>query len=61
MTEITREQFSAYVKVQYSGVTNMFAIDVVKALTGLTREQIITIMKNYEELKKQYPDVIRAI
>lgn len=61
MTEITREQFSAYVKVQYSGVTNMFAIDVVEALSGLSKEQILSIMKNYEELKKRYPDVIRVI
>ena len=33
--EITKEQFTAYVRVQKSGVTNMFDIRNVTALTGL--------------------------
>ena len=58
---ITKGQFEAYVKVQRSGITNMFAIDEVEAFTGLTRKEILTIMNNYGELKKRYPDVVRAI
>ena len=53
-TEITKEQFTAYVRVQKSGVTNMFDIRNVTALTGLSKEQCITIMEQYSELDKKY-------
>ena len=52
--EITQEQFEAYVDVQMSGVTNMFDVRTVSALTGLDRNQITTIMSNYSELDKKY-------
>ena len=52
--EITQEQFKAYVNVQMSGVTNMFDVRTVSALTGLDRNQITTIMSNYRELDKKY-------
>ena len=53
-TEITKEQFTAYVRVQKSGVTNMFDVRNVMALTGLSKEQIIYIMENYSELEEKY-------
>ena len=53
-TEITKEQFTAYVRVQKSGVTNMFDVRNVTALTGLNKEQIISIMEQYNELDKKY-------
>ena len=53
-TEITKEQFTAYVRVQKSGVTNMFDIRNVTALTGLNKEQCIAIMEQYGELDKKY-------
>ena len=53
-TKITKDQFEAYVRVQNSGVTNMFDLKNVKALTGLSKEQIIAIMKQYNELTKKY-------
>ena len=53
-TKITKEQFTAYVRVQNSGVTNMFDLKNVKALTGLSKEQIIAIMEQYNELTKKY-------
>jgi len=53
-TEITKEQFTAYVRVQKSGVTNMFDIRNVTALTGLSKEQCIAIMEQYGELDKKY-------
>ena len=56
MTEITKEQFEAYVDVQESGVTNMFDVKTVGQLSGLEKEQIMTIMKNYGELKDKYDE-----
>ena len=57
--EITKEEFEAYEKVRSSGVTNMYAVNVVCDLSGLTREKVIAIMKQYGELDKKYPDVRR--
>ena len=54
MEKITREQFGAYVDVQESGVTNMFDVKTVGQLSGLEKEQILTIMQNYGELKDKY-------
>ena len=56
MTEITQEQFEAYVDVQESGVTNMFDVRTVSQLSGLEKEQILTIMTNYGELKNKYDE-----
>ena len=52
--EITEEQFTAYVRVQKSGVTNMFDVRNVTALTGLNKNQIMEIMKTYGELEEKY-------
>ena len=54
MTEITKEQFEAYVDVQMSGVTNMFDVRTVGQLSGLEKEQIMTIMTSYGELQDKY-------
>jgi len=51
---ITQEQFDAYVEVQESGVTNMFNVAVVSDYSGLSRQDIMTIMSNYSELQKKY-------
>ena len=56
MTEITKEQFEAYVDVQMSGVTNMFDIQMVSGLSGLNKEEIMKIMKNYGTLKDKYDE-----
>jgi len=56
MTEITKEQFEAYVDVQESGVTNMFDVKTVGELSGLEKEEIMTIMKSYGELKEKYDE-----
>jgi hypothetical protein len=53
-TEITKKQFKAYVRVQMSGVTNMFDVRNVIALTGLNKNQIMEIMSNYGELEEKY-------
>ena len=52
--EITEEQFESYVRVQKSGVINMFDLRNVTALTGLNREQCLEIMNNYDKLSKKY-------
>ena len=54
MEKITQEQFEAYVDVQESGVTNMFDVRTVGELSGLEKEDIMTIMKSYGELKDKY-------
>ena len=56
MAEITKEQFEAYVDVQMSGVTNMFDVRAVGELSGLEKEEILEIMKNYGELKDKYDE-----
>lgn len=57
MSDITHEEFEAYERVRASGVTNMFDVRVVQALSGLSREKILAIIQNYEELMGKYPDV----
>tara|TARA_R110000772_G_scaffold240425_1_gene352635 strand:- start:119 stop:358 length:240 start_codon:yes stop_codon:yes gene_type:complete len=52
--EITEEQFTAYVRVQKSGVTNMFDLRNVISLTGLNKEQCLEIMSNYGKLEEKY-------
>ena len=52
--EITKNQFESYVRVQKSGVTNMFDLRNVTSLTGLDKEQIMEIMSNYGELEEKY-------
>ena len=49
-----RDDFNEYVELQRSGKTNMFDIGNVMTYTGLSREQIVEIMHNYSELKRQY-------
>ena len=56
MTEISREQFEAYVDVQESGVTNMVDVRTVSQLSGLEKKQILTIMTSSGELKNKYDE-----
>jgi len=51
---ITQEQFDAYVEVQESGITNMFNVQVVSDYSGLSRQDIMTIMSNYSALQEKY-------
>ena len=46
--------FVKYLDCRDSGVTNMFDVRNVTALTGLSKEQIIYIMENYNELEEKY-------
>lgn len=55
--DIIKEQFEKYEAVRTSGVTNMWAVDVVASLSGLEKETIMEIMKTYGDLNKKFPDV----
>lgn len=52
----TKEQFKDYVRIQKSGVTNMWAIRTVCDLstTGLTTDICLYIMDHYNELREEY-------
>lgn len=52
--DITKTQFGSYVRVQMSGVTNMFDVRAVSALSGLSKDQILTIIKHYDELSRKF-------
>lgn len=52
--EITKEDFERYEEVRLGGTTNMFLVNNVVALSGLTREKIFEIMNNYEELREKF-------
>ena len=58
--EVSKEKFEVYVKVQKSGITNMFNIaNVIEAAdkifeVELTREDCIYIMENYKELEEAF-------
>ena len=57
---MTKEKFQAYLIVQRSGITNMFAVNKVIQLaeevadTELTKEDCFDIMKNYTKYKEEY-------
>ena len=52
--EITKADFEAYEDVRESGVTNMFAVNTVCDISGLTREQCLDIMKNYGKYQEEF-------
>ena len=52
--EITQDDFQAYEDVRESGVTNMFAINVVSDYSGLNKDKIVSIMQNYSALHERY-------
>lgn len=51
---INKKEFEAYVKVQESGVTNMFDVRRVSSYSGLSVDQIADIMKNYAQYNETY-------
>ena len=46
--------FIKFLDCRDSGVTNMFDVTTVKSITGLSKEQIIYIMKNFDKLEEKY-------
>ena len=54
LTMITKNEFQSYVSVQMSGVTNMFDVNTVGSISGLSKAKIFDIMKNYEQYDKTF-------
>jgi len=52
--EITKNEFERYEEIRVEGTTNMCLVGNVVALSGLSREQVLFIMKNYEELRNKF-------
>lgn len=52
--KITKQDFLAYKQVQFSGATNMFDVVTVSELSGLGKEKIVDIMKNYSAYSKKW-------
>ena len=50
----TKEEFAAYEDIRVSGVTNMFMATTVSELSGLDKETIFDIMKNYDKYKEEF-------
>lgn len=52
----SQEQFEDYIRIRNSGVTNMFDISTVCAIsgTGLTRDICFYIMDHFDELCTEY-------
>lgn len=59
--EISREDFEDYERVRIGGLTNMFIISNVVALSdSLTPEKVRAIISNYDELLNEFPDVNKS-
>ena len=58
-TVITREQFEAFEDVRVGGVTNMWDTNMVSTLSGgvISSDDALTIIKQYNQLMEEYPDV----
>ena len=54
---ITKEEFKRYEDVRLSGKTNMWDVSTVQKLSGLNRDTIRDIMKDYDALMVLYPEV----
>lgn len=52
--KVTAVEFGKYLAVQRSGVTNMFDVKMVHALTGLSKPKILYIIEHYKELNEEY-------
>ena len=50
---ISKREMRRYEKCRQSGFTNMVDIQQVKFLTGLSRDKILLVMKNYSILKEK--------
>jgi hypothetical protein len=51
---MTKKKFLRYLLVRNSGKTNMFDVRLVGDLTGLSKDDLIDIMKNYGSYEDKY-------
>lgn len=52
--EITKEEFNSYESCRLSCITNMFNLSNVELVTGLNKDILKAIIKNYDKLKEIY-------
>ena len=57
--DISKSEFQSFVRVRDSGVTNMFDTRAVSQFSGLDKEKIISIMKNFNTLSRKFPGVVK--
>ena len=55
MSQVTKEQFQAYKRVQNSGNYNMFTPDAIMA-TGLDKTTYFEIIDKYEKYREQFKE-----
>lgn len=53
----SKAHYEKFEKVRESGMTNMFDLGNVEMLSGLSRDEIKDVMRNYTELDNKYPTV----
>jgi len=51
---ILKEEFKLYESIRNLGHINMFDVKGVAERSGLTKDKIFEIMKNYETLEKEF-------
>jgi hypothetical protein len=51
---MTKKKFLRYLLVRNSGKTNMFDVRLVGDLAGLSKDDLIDIMKNYGSYEDKY-------
>ena len=52
--DITSDDCERYESVRVSGITNMYALDTVCRLSGLSRKKDMAIMNSYSELNDKF-------
>lgn len=52
----TKEQFLEYEEIRKSGITNMYATNIIRTIseTGLDTERCLYIYDHYDELMEEY-------
>ncbi len=55
--KITKGEFESYNELRKEGLFNMFNVKAVCNYTGLEREQVFYIMKNYEKLENKFKEL----
>ena len=50
---VSQHDVDAYNEVRNTGAVNMFDINTVSELSGLSKDQILYIMTHYKELNKE--------
>ncbi len=54
-------KYVKYERVRISGITNMFDVERVSNLSGLSENDVIFVMKNYDDLKRKYEKRLKHI